>query len=371
MSIATVVLVMACSSDRSTEPSATGSASTTLSGASTSVFVTEPTLMTVPTYDGSGQSVHPDVVAFGASWHGAKYWLTMTPYPKSDQKLENPSILMSEDGVSVSVPAGLKNPVFAPPRSSRNYNSDPELLYEPQTDRLVLFDRLVEKGTNTILVSTSRDGVKWTAARSPFWEHDHQVVSPTVAPRMGAPARMWYVNAGKKGCDAPLTSVMTRVGADQNGRFVDTRWIGPVRTDLSIPGYAIWHIKARWIPEKAEYWMLLSAYPLNKNGCRTDDLFYARSADGVHWTTYAEPILHHEERNWTAAAVYRSTFLYDAESDELSMWISARGDDGAWRIGYARARYASLLETLENGLKVSPRLTTVFRTTALQRGEEP
>src|SRR5438270_13677 len=57
------------------------------------IFIVEPTVMTVPTYDGSNQSVHPDVVAFDAAWHGARYWMTMTPYPGSDQHLENPSIL--------------------------------------------------------------------------------------------------------------------------------------------------------------------------------------------------------------------------------------------------------------------------------------
>ena len=273
--------------------------------------------------------------------------------------------------LSVGVPSGLQNPVIAPPRNSRNYNSDPELLYEPQTDRLVLFTRLVEKKTNTIHVSTSRDGITWAPARAPFWEHYHQAVSPTVAPRSGAPALMWYVNAGRKGCDAPSTSVMMRTGSDKTGLIVDTRWLGPVLTDLRIPGYAIWHIKARWIPEKAEYWMLVSAYPVKKNGCRTDDLFFARSTDGVHWTAYPDPILRHEERNWTSAAVYRSSFLYDANSDELRMWISARGSDGAWRMGYARARYTSLLVTLEAGQPVSSQDKTVFQAPAVQRGEAP
>jgi hypothetical protein len=364
-------LVMSCTDAGESAPTAPASATTTRASALGSAFVVEPALMTVPTYDGSGQAVHPDVVAFDTPWHGARYWLTMTPYPKSDQKLENPSILESDDGVTVEVPSGLKNPVIAPPRNSKNYNSDPELLYEPQTDRLVLFDRLVEKKTNTIHVSTSRDGITWTPTRAPFWEHYHQAVSPTVASRPDGAALMWYVNAGKKGCMASSTDVMMRTASDKSGLIVDTRWMGPSRTDLKIPGYVIWHIKARWIPSKAEYWMLISAFPANKNGCHTDDLFFARSSDGVHWNAYPEPVLRHEDRNWTAAAVYRSSFLYDADSDELRMWISARGDDGAWRMGYARARYTSLLVTLEAGQRVSSQATTVFRAPAVLRGEEP
>src|SRR4029079_13330269 len=126
-------LLVSCS-DKNATGLSSGSAILNRNSAPPPVFIVEPEAVTVPTYDGSGQAVHPDVVEFESAWHGAKYWLTMTPYPKSDQKLENPSILTSENGVDVAVPDGIKNPVIAPPKNSRDYNSDPELLYEAQTD---------------------------------------------------------------------------------------------------------------------------------------------------------------------------------------------------------------------------------------------
>jgi hypothetical protein len=365
-------LLISCSDHPTTGPGDFGANGSGKSAAAVApIFIIEPTVMNVPTYDGSNQSVHPDVVAFDNAWHGARYWLTMTPYPGSDQHLENPSILRSDDGLSVGVPTGLTNPVIRAPRKGRDYNSDPELLYESPTDRLVLFYRLVEKRTNTLRVSTSRDGVNWTASTDPFWEHAHNLVSPTIAPRSGAPARMWYVQTGKKGCQARSTKVVTRVANDAAGRIVDARWTGPVATDLSIPGYNIWHIKARWIPSRAEYWMLLSAFPVNGNGCRTDDLFFARSADGTHWTTYAQPILRHGDRDWTAGAVYRTSFLYNAASDAMSLWISGRGTDGAWHIGYSRVRFASLLSALENGVEVGQQSRVTFMAPAMSQGDEP
>jgi hypothetical protein len=245
----TASAVAGCSNERSTGPSIDDLPSMDRTVATKPVFIVEPTLMMVPTYDGTGQAVHPDVVAFDSPWHGARYWLTMTPYARSDQRVENPSILMSDDGVSVSEPTGLRNPVIKAPRKSRDYNSDPELIYDPRGDRLVLFHRLVEPKTNTVRVTTSRDGVTWTAARDPFWERNHQVVSPTVATRSDGAARMWYVNAGKAGCDAKSTTVVTRVASDSLGGVVDTKWVGRKETDLWIRGYVIWHIKARWIPE--------------------------------------------------------------------------------------------------------------------------
>jgi hypothetical protein len=339
--------------------------------ASAAIFAVDPAPMTVPTYDGSGQSVHPDVVAFDSDWHGARYWLTMTPYPGSNQTLENPSILTSENGSTVAVPNGLTNPVVRAPRKAKDYNSDPELLYDATGDRLVLFYRLVEKRANTLHVSTSRDGITWTPMRAPFWEHSHQVVSPTVAPRPGAVARMWYVNAGKAGCNAKSTSVKMRVATDAGGGFVDTRWLGPLETDLKIPGYVIWHIKARWVPSKNEYWMLLSAFPEKGNGCQTDDLFFARSTDGQQWTVYSEPILRHDERDWTAAAVYRSTFTYDAATDQMRLWISARDAKGVWRIGQGTAHYSALLAALEGGRRISPQLALRTAPVAVSPGEQP
>jgi hypothetical protein len=365
-----LLLLMSCSDWSATAPAAT-SATLTRTDGPRPIFVVEPTAVTVPTYDGSGQAVHPDVVQFDSDWHGAKYWLTMTPYPKSDQKLENPSILSSADGVEMTIPAGVKNPIVAPPKNSKNYNSDPELLYESQTDRLVLFYRFVERKTNTLRMSVSRDGLTWTSMPAPFWERSHNAVSPTIAPRAGRPARMWYVVAGKAGCAAKSTQVVSRAATDAIGRIVETKWSNPVVTDLEIPGYAIWHIKSRWIEAKQEYWMLISAFPKNANGCHTDDLFFAKSTDGLHWTTYAEPILRHEDREWTASAVYRSSFLYDANSDVLSLWMSAQGSDGAWHLGFARARYAELEAKLVAGERVTPSPSTTFTALDSRRGEQP
>ena len=50
---------------------------------------------TTPTYDGSGQGMHPSVYDAGAgeTWNGHRYWMAMTPYPNNDSTKENPSIL--------------------------------------------------------------------------------------------------------------------------------------------------------------------------------------------------------------------------------------------------------------------------------------
>ena len=67
-----------------------------------------PSPQVTPTYDGSGEAVHPDVVLFANGWRGWEYWLVMTPYPSDDTGKENPSILVSHDGASWQEPIVLE-----------------------------------------------------------------------------------------------------------------------------------------------------------------------------------------------------------------------------------------------------------------------
>ena len=346
----------ACAGEGVTDPQAIRAASHVATAVALPALIEEPFELTTPTYEGSGEAVHPDVLDRPGGWRGQRYWMAMTPYPRSDYHVENPSILVSDDGVSLRVPDGLTNPVVAKRGRPSDYNSDPELAYEASTDRLLLFYRFVEKRTNTIRVASTVDGVTWKPERNAFWARGHGAVSPTVTPRTAeSPARIWYVDAGKGGCHAGATRVVVRTASDSMGRLAGVHWSEPVATDLAQPGYVIWHLKVRWIPSKSQFWAVYSAFPEGQLGCDIDDLFFARSTDGVHWETFAQPLLRHEDRAWTGAAVYRSSFLYLPENDELKLWVSARGSDGRWTLGLARFRYSRQLQELANASTAAPR----------------
>lgn len=53
--------------------------------------------LAIPTYDGSNQSVHPSVFYFENGWKGYKYWMTFSPYPNSNDDVEDPSLVVSND----------------------------------------------------------------------------------------------------------------------------------------------------------------------------------------------------------------------------------------------------------------------------------
>jgi hypothetical protein len=385
--LAASLVLGACSGESATEPaSSLQPTSIAAVAAPLSALIEEPFQLVTPTYDGSGQAVHPDIVDLPGGWRGQRYWMAMTPYPKSDYHLENPSILVSDDGVSLRVPDGLTNPVVGKSGHNGDYNSDPELVYEAATDRLLLYYRFVERRTNTIRVSSTVDGRTWKRERNAFWARSHAAVSPTVTPRAGSvPAKMWYVDAGKAGCHTGGSRVVMRTANDSMNRSLASgaapialrpltaaRWSEPEATDLAQPGYVVWHLKVRWIPSKSQYWALYSAFPKGQLGCDIDDLFFARSADGIHWETFPQPVLRHEDRAWTGAAVYRSTFVYLPETDELRIWLSARSVEGAWSLGLARFRYSRELEELSSTGHAGPRTTPSLQLRALTPlGEAP
>lgn len=104
--------------------------------------------LVTPTYEFSGQAMHPSVIDFKIefgldNWGGYRYWLAFTPYPNSEYLFENPGLLVSQDGIHWDVPPGIHNPVAPKPISFvlDNYNSDPELVFDPDDNALLLYWR--------------------------------------------------------------------------------------------------------------------------------------------------------------------------------------------------------------------------------------
>lgn len=125
------------------------------------------TLCTIPTYDGSGDVVHPSVVYFARGWQGYPYWMAMTPYPGNNDDFENPSIVASKDGITWVVPPGVTNPIIPFPGGSE-YNSDPHLVMDPDGLTMHMYYRQCSTNaspTNDVIrVVSSKDGWKtWTA----------------------------------------------------------------------------------------------------------------------------------------------------------------------------------------------------------------
>ena len=302
----------------------------------------EPASFKVHTYDGSGESVHPDVYVFPAPWHGRRYWYSATPYPAGKAEYENPSIFRATTG-GWAPPSGVANPLARP--ESPDYLSDPDLVYDPAADVLRMYYRETSLASDRILIVTSPDGVQWSRPTTVLEGSRYGVISPSIVREEDGTSRMWAVDATGAGCQGHRNEVALKLRRSPNG----LAWDAPTPVRLDVPGFVAWHLDVQYVAAKREYWALVAAYPDGTN-CSYTAVFFGRSADGVTWRMSPSPLLAAGGLEAIRDIVYRSTFHYHPSSDEVSVWFSgARNESGRYVYGAAFARYtmSGLLQRVE------------------------
>ena len=123
----------------------------------------EPVQMNLPTYDGSGQTTHPDVVyvpgGFGTgNW---SYWMVATPYTFDNYAVENPSLYVSNDGTHWVVPNGVTNPIV-PVSDNSYFNADPDMLYYQGQLWLFYKQNSMDPFVYRVNLTRSSDGIHWS-----------------------------------------------------------------------------------------------------------------------------------------------------------------------------------------------------------------
>lgn len=293
-----------------------------------------PALLTTPTYDGSGELVHPDAVVIPERWQGRRYWVSATPYPTGNPKYENPSIYQGYISRQMSVPAGAKNPL-AQPGALGGYLSDPDMLYDPDRNQLRMYYRQTAGSSDLLFMITSQDGVQWSAPQRVLTDERYALISPAIVRESASSWRMWSVYAVAQGC----YSLSEEMSLNQRRSTDGVAWSDPEPVNLRVPGRVPWHLDVQYIPAKQEYWALIAAYPQGTS-CSQTAIYFARSADGTNWTVAPNALLGPHEFGPLNDLVYRSTFHYHEASDAVSVWFSgAQLGDGGFHFATASARY--------------------------------
>jgi len=269
-------------------------------------------VLTLITYDGSGQAVHPDAVRTAAGWGGlSSSNLVVTPYPRGQASYENPSVFIGQSATVWEVPDGVQNPIAQP--VAEGYLSDPDELYNPTTNELWLYYRQVTT-QNQILMIRSSDGVHWSVPVTVISVPNHEAVSPTVVRMNETDWRLWAVNSGADGCTALSTTVELRTSAD------GIQWSAPQTVSLGDQEDFPWHMDVSWIPAYHQFWAVYNAKVAGS--CTTGVLRFATSPDGIHWTTAPTPLLSRGAIPEFSDIVYRASLQYDAASDNVTLWYS-------------------------------------------------
>jgi len=297
-----------------------------------------------PTYDRSNQTVHPSVIDFKTeygidTWGGFRYWMALTPYPNFNSSFENPSLLVSPDGLKWNNPPGIKNPLASKPFGilrflSRNYNSDPELVYDQDQNTLILYwreysDGVFEKIWAIKISSNAKQSTKILCFEK-AWDYKKTglVLSPTVWRKSAKEWYMWTTDGNLAVHLYTSTDGMTWSSGQPCSAPWDT-WNG---------GYIPWHIAAKPnnIDQKIEF--LIAGWP--KQGAMKDcQLLYATAPMSQPKELSMQlpgPLLEAGAGDqWDNGYIYRSSFVREpGATPKFRIWYSACSKKKAWHIGY-------------------------------------
>nr|MDA8229153.1 hypothetical protein [Desulfitobacterium hafniense] len=298
-----------------------------------------------PTYEGSAQATHPSIIDFKLEygidkWHGYRYWMAMTPYPYSNDKYENPSILSSSDGVTWVVPPGFKNPVDIK-EVKRNFNSDPAILYDRDTNTLNLYWREVLMGQydriwRTRIFENGKIEPKVLTLEELWSDKEGLALSPTIWKKSSSEWYMWTAN-GSSSVHIYTSTDGVNWSKRERCTYPWLDWNG---------GFIPWHLDAKPNYKEQRIEFFIAGFPKGK-GLKDMVVFYAEAPmkDPKKISMpLKNPILNKgDSTSWDGNYVYRSSFAIETETDSYKyhVWYSAMSTLGQWRIGYTEGKIGS------------------------------
>lgn len=261
----------------------------------------------LPTYDGSGQVVHPDILV-----ENSRLVMAMTPYPFSDDTFENPSVVVSTDGTTFTAVPGA-DPIVGPPPI--DHNDDPDIRIDPRTGEYeVLYLETLRPERQNLVALRSRDLATWSrrtaiaydlAAGAPF------IVSPAAIEVAGA-THLFAVDLAPDG----QWRIVRMVSGD--GQTWDATTAAPIALDTG--RLAPWHLDVFAVP--GGYAMLISAL---LDDFSRQSLYLATSPDLAAWTLRPAPLLDEADPALALTSLYRATGA--VSGDRLVIWYSHKYRD--------------------------------------------
>ena len=305
--------------------------------------------LTIPTYEGSGQVVHPSVIDFRNeygidAWSGYRYWMVLTPYPQSRDEFENPSLYASHDGFTWIVPHNISNPLATASELDKGFLSDPDMIYNPDTDQLWIYYRSVNSDVlamKLIRINTDLTLVNPVTImeKSPWSHKDNRYRSLCLWRESADRWHMWG-GGGEKKSPYSTNYFFSRDGFcwGEPQRVVNENGVDPFQAN----GLSNWHMSAK--PNAKErrveflvYSTVNNSFPFlysNKN-----PIVYAEcsmESPTVFRTPVTSPVMLPSKSGWDNGRLYRCSFrIVDNGTAYLySLWYSAQGSDGQWHLGY-------------------------------------
>jgi hypothetical protein len=269
------------------------------------VSISDVKELNIPTYDGSGQCVHPSVKYVPGGWAGYEWWMAFTPYQHCYDTYENPSLVASHDGIKWVVPKGLTNPIDPTPK--KGHNADTELVYDGK-NMLVYYVEIVKSHIiachRRIVYANMSIGTEENCTN--FYP-----ISPAIIRKSGNDWIAWYCDLGS----LQLYSATSKNGLD---------WTNQTIVPTNMPKLVSWHISALQIDNG--YSFLIAAFSRVKDDNSHTKLYLGEASNSKSIIKMA-PILS-PRAGWTGQEIYRSCMVGSR------VYISARDTSNNWHIGY-------------------------------------
>lgn len=300
----------------------------------------------IPTYDGSGEAVHPDILMLNKN----DYRLTFTPYPKSNDIFENPSILESGDGIHFQKIQNAKpNPIIYHPTPTdydHAHNNDPDYYFENNKEYIIFQQTLYQLNSPNsrildldMMLLVSDD--KWSSFKTSVILKERNKENPysiTASPcliKKDSIYYLFYVNVTFDGRNAVNSRIQYLKsnnifnwefkGNPPEGNNISTKNIDLKNSSLICP----WHIDIILNTYDKNYYMFIAGN-VSKLSTTENSLYIAKSHDLTNWALFSEPIISIEEIH-KAKQIYRSTGIF-RDYDILDIYYSYQTINKSWYI---------------------------------------
>ncbi|SHL52402.1 hypothetical protein SAMN05444267_101940 [Chryseobacterium polytrichastri] len=280
---------------------------------------------------------HPDVQYFPNGFNGYKYWMVFTPYfgavgnDQNSKRYENPTIVVSNDGINWNGPNGPANPLQRAPSVNESFSEnkqDPRQGFWSDVDwtfengKFSLYYRgslikasalrargaksqnnlrkLLKNSQRTIVRQTSTDGIYWTpleavyTSNTPYAPKNNHIISPSIV--YNGKGYVSYevennISPNFPGNDPSY--IITRTS--NNGLDFSTFKQSKVVNFINKPWtqvnseYAPWHIQATYVD--GYYFLCIAAGEVKKY--TAESLYLAFSKDGLNFKVLPKPLVEH------------------------------------------------------------------------------
>lgn len=286
--------------------------------------VTNPKVLSIPTYDLNPSVGHPSVEYIPQGFKGYKYWMAYTPFPAEAR--ENPCIVVSNDGEHWINPPWFTNPIASQADAvadGLSYNSDTEIILM-KDGKMGVYWRAFKASPKreVIYLSTLEEESSTWSARQKIIDTSEITLSPSVVINDDGTYNMYTINQAL----AYGSRLQKRTSED------GITWSVPTTCVLST-GVTLgaWHIAVKRVSDG--YVLLLDSDAPRK-------LYYYKSTDGITFNGSTNPLVKSSNSGWDNRGYYRSSFLV-LEENPPKLWVFANGMDGTgateyldvWKIG--------------------------------------